>query len=398
MIKRIKPIMSIIVLGLLLFVVSACEYLENIDFNITTSETSTTNSNTTTEPQTTTEPSTNTETTTLNESTTTTTETGATTTTEDITKYTVSFNLNNDEEEPATGKPNDQLVEEGGKAVEPDEPSREGYTFEGWYIDEECTESFDFDEIIFEDLTVYAGWRIIIPDGFTSSEANERLSIYLSEIFDAYFDIIDEDLDDDLASGLAFINLSLGTDLLTFAICSEYGLGGEEYDIIDALELLYENVTYEERDGKYILEYDDEDIHEVYVFEYDENTDSGKMVYYENYEQEDEVINHYFEYVKVNDGYAIQSSLGRYFFAFENDEIVSFRLALHEVEDEWNSIYKNPDINIDEFIENNASSILSYDGTNFIFEGEVLDFETFSMKKVTITFSIDGTIISKVEE
>ncbi len=87
------------------------------------------------------------------------------------------------------------------------------------------------------------------------------------------------------------------------------------------------------------------------------------MIYFENYEQENEIINHYFEYVKVNDDYAIQSSLGRYFFGFENEEIASFKLAIHEVEDEWNSIYKNPDINIDEFIENNASSILSYDGT-----------------------------------
>ncbi len=44
------------------------------------------------------------------------------------------------------------------KVVEPYVPVREGYTFTGWYIDEELTTLYNFDTILSADITLYAGW------------------------------------------------------------------------------------------------------------------------------------------------------------------------------------------------------------------------------------------------
>ena len=52
----------------------------------------------------------------------------------------------------------DQAVDEGGKAVKPADPEREGYVFDGWFADADGTQSFDFDSPISSDVTVYAKW------------------------------------------------------------------------------------------------------------------------------------------------------------------------------------------------------------------------------------------------
>ncbi|MDR2728249.1 MAG: InlB B-repeat-containing protein, partial [Chitinispirillales bacterium] len=50
----------------------------------------------------------------------------------------------------------------GGKAAEPANPVRVGYTFIGWYKDEEFDEAWDFEEdTVTEDITLYAKWEII---------------------------------------------------------------------------------------------------------------------------------------------------------------------------------------------------------------------------------------------
>ena len=51
-----------------------------------------------------------------------------------------------------------QTVEEGDTATEPEDPTREGYTFGGWYLDEDCTVPYDFSTPVTEDITIYAKW------------------------------------------------------------------------------------------------------------------------------------------------------------------------------------------------------------------------------------------------
>ena len=70
-------------------------------------------------------------------------------------KVTVTFNLNG-----ATGTaPAQQTIDKGAKATKPaTDPTREGYTFGGWYKDADCKTEFKFDEAVNEDTTVYAKW------------------------------------------------------------------------------------------------------------------------------------------------------------------------------------------------------------------------------------------------
>ena len=43
---------------------------------------------------------------------------------------------------------------------QPEEPTREGYEFTGWYIDYACSDEWDYEEDIIEsDFTLYAGWE-----------------------------------------------------------------------------------------------------------------------------------------------------------------------------------------------------------------------------------------------
>lgn len=50
------------------------------------------------------------------------------------------------------------IVEHGAIISEPeDEITREGYEFQGWFADEDCTEAFDFTQPIMSDVIIYAG-------------------------------------------------------------------------------------------------------------------------------------------------------------------------------------------------------------------------------------------------
>ena len=53
---------------------------------------------------------------------------------------------------------NSQTVEYGRKAVRPDDPTKEGYIFDGWYVDANYTSEFDFSTPITADKILYAKW------------------------------------------------------------------------------------------------------------------------------------------------------------------------------------------------------------------------------------------------
>ena len=56
-------------------------------------------------------------------------------------------------------------VKRGAKLPAPVEPVREGYTFEGWFVDEQLTRPWDVDEAIAGDTTLYAKWSKVEQPG-----------------------------------------------------------------------------------------------------------------------------------------------------------------------------------------------------------------------------------------
>ncbi len=67
--------------------------------------------------------------------------------------YSVTFNTNGGSEVEK------QTIKEGEVANEPEKPTKEGFSFDGWYTDEDLTEKFDFVTVITSDITLYAGWE-----------------------------------------------------------------------------------------------------------------------------------------------------------------------------------------------------------------------------------------------
>ena len=49
-------------------------------------------------------------------------------------------------------------------AIEPGIPTREGYTFTGWYLDESLTRPMDWESGIRTDLTLHAGWTETVTE------------------------------------------------------------------------------------------------------------------------------------------------------------------------------------------------------------------------------------------
>lgn len=61
-----------------------------------------------------------------------------------------------------------------GKLVKPADPTRDGYTFGGWYADEACMQAYDFSTPVTADLTLYAKWtkNAVNPGGNGGAGSN----------------------------------------------------------------------------------------------------------------------------------------------------------------------------------------------------------------------------------
>lgn len=71
----------------------------------------------------------------------------------------------------ATG---DQTPASGSTVTKPTDPTREGYTFAGWYTDEAYTKAYDFSVAVTADMTLYAKWvkNAVNPGGNGDSGSN----------------------------------------------------------------------------------------------------------------------------------------------------------------------------------------------------------------------------------
>ena len=68
-------------------------------------------------------------------------------------KYTVTFNSNGGSAVAS------QTVKYNEKATKPTAPTKSGYTFAGWYTEEQLTNTYDFGTLVTKDITLYAKWN-----------------------------------------------------------------------------------------------------------------------------------------------------------------------------------------------------------------------------------------------
>ena len=68
--------------------------------------------------------------------------------------FQITFDSRGGTDVPVQSQMYGELVEE------PENPTREGYIFTGWYTDSSCFEQWDIDiDTVQSDMTLYAGWQ-----------------------------------------------------------------------------------------------------------------------------------------------------------------------------------------------------------------------------------------------
>lgn len=76
------------------------------------------------------------------------------------------------------------FVRRNQRVSEPEYPVMEGYVFDGWYIDEECTEEYDFDDRVSMNITLYAKWVEQSEDEPADDTSDEPIDNTTDDIFD----------------------------------------------------------------------------------------------------------------------------------------------------------------------------------------------------------------------
>ncbi|MBR4185432.1 MAG: InlB B-repeat-containing protein, partial [Clostridia bacterium] len=76
--------------------------------------------------------------------------------------------------------PSTQMLSLNQTAVKPEDPSAEGWKFEGWYTDEALTKPYSFTTPVKGDIVLFAKWteRKVIPgdvDGSGAVDASDRM-------------------------------------------------------------------------------------------------------------------------------------------------------------------------------------------------------------------------------
>lgn len=77
------------------------------------------------------------------------------------TKHTVTFNSNGGSSVASL------TVSSGTRVTKPTNPTRTGYTFDGWYTNSSCTNEFDFTTYVTNSITLYAKWTAVATTRYT---------------------------------------------------------------------------------------------------------------------------------------------------------------------------------------------------------------------------------------
>lgn len=158
----------------------------------------------------------------------------------------------------------DAILVEFDAAIElPDDPTYEGFTFDGWFLDEELTEPFTYETMPAEDLTLFAAWTEVVEGPvFDFDDLSGEKYIEVTIPGSADEDIIPIVFAGDIPEGVE--NIMILVVIQTVSEDPEY-----QYDVDIVLydgdiavvedgsdylgsEEFYHNMWYEDEDGVFI--------------------------------------------------------------------------------------------------------------------------------------------------
>ncbi len=93
-------------------------------------------------------------------------------------KYSVSFETN------GGNNISIQFITNGNQAIQPSNPTKNGFTFGGWYSDSSFNNAYDFDTPVTTDITLYAKWVVTVTFNLGGGVGNETTEPQILEIND----------------------------------------------------------------------------------------------------------------------------------------------------------------------------------------------------------------------
>ncbi|QSX09254.1 InlB B-repeat-containing protein [Alkalibacter rhizosphaerae] len=140
-----------------------------------------------------------------------------------------------------------QILAPGGNPVKPEDPTRDGYLFDGWYFDTEYAEKIVFDEYaVEEDVTLYAKWDRP-PQVVEFVEEDEGTGVMASGLEDKV--VVEEKDDKDIAKITVFVK-ALEKELdPSIQDAVETALAGKGYELLGVYDIeLYKRIEPYEGD------------------------------------------------------------------------------------------------------------------------------------------------------
>jgi len=133
------------------------------------------------------------------------------------TRYTVNFESNNGSEI------SDKSIVRNGKVPKPKDPIRDGYVFDGWYIDKNFEVLYDFDAMVTKSITLYAKWgkdavsgllntteHIAYMHGSSDKKVRPNDNILRAEVAAIFFRLLnDETRESNLTQSNGFLDVAV---------------------------------------------------------------------------------------------------------------------------------------------------------------------------------------------
>ncbi len=123
----------------------------------------------------------------------------------------------------------DQSVKAGGKATKPEDPTKEGYAFAGWYSNASLTVAYDFDSKVNSNTTIYADWVKVTEANTIVLTIGEKEAKVFGETKEN--DVAPEIVNDRTMLPIRFIAESLGAKVTWTEETETVIITTKEYDI-----------------------------------------------------------------------------------------------------------------------------------------------------------------------